>query len=384
MKTKVIGFFVCGLLIVNVSAVFGVSIDKITMSEKESSDIIVNLRNDQPSKDVRNFTTTREGLNNPPNTPITPSGATTGEVGISYQYMTRTTDPDGDDVQYGWDTEDGIIDFWTEYYSSGENCTVQICFLAPGIYHLRVKAKDVYGAESGFCYRLVVLINATNNKPNTPSKPAGPNSGVKGISYMYSTNTTDLDFDTVKYGWDWNGDGVVDEWTGLYPSGATVSTLHVFINIGIFYIKVIAEDEHGAQSLFSSTLTVLITSNPPNKPDRPNGSASGITGHLYSYQTSATDLDGDRLYYIWDWGEGNSSWAGPYNSGATCQASHIWNKSGNYNIKVKAKDIPGAESSWSDPLPITMPYSYKPSLQFLELLFQRFPNAFLLRLLMGY
>jgi hypothetical protein len=44
---------------------------------------------------------------------------------------------------------------------------------------------------------------------------------------------------------------------------------------------------------------------------------------------------------------------------------------------VKAKDIHGNERSWSDPLPITIPYSFnKPLLQFLELLLQRFHNAF--------
>jgi hypothetical protein len=117
-----------------------------------------------------------------------------------------------------------------------------------------------------------------------------------------------------------------------------------------------------------------------------NGSTEGKAGREYTYTTSTTDPDGNQLYYLWDWGDGTTSgWLGPYNSGATCQANHTWNTKGNYNIKVKAKDIYGKESVWSDPLPVTMPYSYnKTILQFLELLFQRFPNAFpLLRQLMG-
>jgi hypothetical protein len=84
------------------------------------------------------------------------------------------------------------------------------------------------------------------------------------------------------------------------------------------------------------------------------------------------------VYYLWDWGDGNNSgWLGPYSSGITVIAWHIWETKGNYVIKVKAKDKHGAESNWSDPLPITMPYSFnKPILKFLELLFERFPNAF--------
>ncbi|VVB59126.1 FG-GAP repeat protein [uncultured archaeon] len=125
---------------------------------------------------------------------------------------------------------------------------------------------------------------------------------------------------------------------------------------------------------------------PPDKPNKPLGTSSGRTKLVYTYTTSTTDSNGDQVYYTWDWGDGNGSgWLGPYNSGVTCEAKYTWNIRGIYYIKVKAKDIHGAEGDWSDPLPVTMPYSYKPLLQFLELIFQRFPNAFLiLRKLLDY
>jgi PKD domain len=101
---------------------------------------------------------------------------------------------------------------------------------------------------------------------------------------------------------------------------------------------------------------VSITNNPPNKPDRPSGPANGKVGQEYSYTTSNTDPDGDQIYYMWDWGDGhNSRWIGPYGSGITAGATHNWTVKGSYSIKVKAKDIYGKESAWSDPLPITMP-----------------------------
>ena len=105
------------------------------------------------------------------------------------------------------------------------------------------------------------------------------------------------------------------------------------------------------------------------------------------FTASTTDPDGDQLYYMFDFGDGTSSfWYGPYDSGEECTASHIWFEKGGYQVKVKAQDGNGAESEWSDPLPITMPYSFdKPIPQFFELLFQRFPHAFLLlRQLFGY
>ena len=135
---------------------------------------------------------------------------------------------------------------------------------------------------------------------------------------------------------------------------------------------------YSIQSLFNF-------SNPPTKPTIPQGTRIGTIGKNYTYLTRSTDIDGDQISYLFNWGDGNESdWLGPYESGEECRESKVWTSRGNYEIKVKAKDIYGAESSWSDPLPIQMPYSYYPKNQFLELLFHRFPNAFLfLRELLG-
>ncbi len=65
--------------------------------------------------------------------------------------------------------------------------------------------------------------------------------------------------------------------------------------------------------------------NRPNKPEKPEGTTSGTTGNEYTYTTSTTDADGDQIYYMFDWGDGNySDWLGPYNSGDTCEATHTW------------------------------------------------------------
>jgi len=129
-----------------------------------------------------------------------------------------------------------------------------------------------------------------------------------------------------------------------------------------------------------------IVNNPPEKPNQPSGQTNGTIGQKYSYTTSTTDPDGDQVFYLWDWDDSTQSgWLGPYDSGFLMNADHNWTAKGSYCIKVKAKDIYGKESNWSDPLPITMPYSYNLIQHFLELLFQRFPNAFpILRQLLGY
>ena len=97
-------------------------------------------------------------------------------------------------------------------------------------------------------------------------------------------------------------------------------------------------------------------SNEPEKPARPQGAVNGKKDEQYTYSTSTIDPDGDQIYYRWDWGDGTfSKWVGPYDSGDTMSYAHSWYKNGNYNIRVKAKDVYGKESTWSDPLSVSMP-----------------------------
>jgi hypothetical protein len=98
---------------------------------------------------------------------------------------------------------------------------------------------------------------------------------------------------------------------------------------------------------------------PPNTPDMPAGQSFGFENVEYTYSSRTTDANGDNVYYLWDWGDGTqSSWLGPYSSGVTITTPHTFTASGSYSIRVKAKDVNGAQSGWSPALPVTMPLVY--------------------------
>ena len=97
------------------------------------------------------------------------------------------------------------------------------------------------------------------------------------------------------------------------------------------------------------------TNNIPEKPYPPNGPCTGKIKREYTYTTSATDPEGEQLYYCWSWGDRNVEWIGPYNSEEEISTTHTWSDQGEFEIKVKVKDIHGGESEWSDPLVVSMP-----------------------------
>ncbi len=107
-------------------------------------------------------------------------------------------------------------------------------------------------------------IKIKNEQPNQPDKPSGPLTGYNGVSYMFSTSTVDPDEDSVRYGWDWNGDENIDEWTPYYPSNEIAEIEHIWESTGTYNIKVLAEDNIGDNSVFSDVLTIVLTEKPPS------------------------------------------------------------------------------------------------------------------------
>ena len=127
---------------------------------------------------------------------------------------------------------------------------------------------------------------------------------------------------------------------------------------GITHDYPIPQDDDGKLGEKTYLWGYEMSENPPNRPDRPQGNILIKINVSYNYSTSTVDLDGDQVFYKWDWGDGNfSDWLGPYDSNQTANASHTWMEKGTYLIKVKAMDIFGDESEWSKPLPIIVPKS---------------------------
>lgn len=94
------------------------------------------------------------------------------------------------------------------------------------------------------------------------------------------------------------------------------------------------------------------------KPVKPSSDDSvGKAGETYTYETYVDHPENLDVQFGWDWNEGNGiEWDDDFvSSGEVVSASHAWPEVGGYIVRVKARDINGLESAWSDPLTVTMP-----------------------------
>jgi hypothetical protein len=207
--------------------------------------------------------------------------------------------------------------------------------------------------------------NLDNHQPGRPSKPIGPTEVWPNIRREYTTSTIDPDGDSVIYVIDINNDDIIDKWGQIYgPSGETYTANIRFLNPGIVYLRFSAFDIWNVQSEWSEVLEITVKgeNNPPNTPDIPLGPSEGIVGREYNFSTKTVDIDGDQVYYKWDWGDGDiSEWLGPYSSGEACKISHTWNEEGCFFIKVQSKDIFDEMSGYSNSKKINITVNKPPN-----------------------
>ena len=101
-------------------------------------------------------------VNHAPPAPII-SGPTNGTVNHEYDFSVGPiTDPDGDSFYCKWDWGDGNISDWRGPYPSGQIASASHTWTSAGVYELRAKLKDQYGAESNWSEPLEMSILAIN------------------------------------------------------------------------------------------------------------------------------------------------------------------------------------------------------------------------------
>ena len=183
-------------------------------------------------------------------------GPITGKIGILYEFTATTTDPEGDYIAYNFSWGEGNYSGWImPFVESGESDSASFSWSELGAFNVTVKAKDVYGAETGLSDPLIITIE--NDPPETPTID-GPTGGAAGVLYTYTFVTTDPNEDDVSYYIDW-GDGTNSGWMPFSASGETATDAHLWSELGEYNITIKAKDSFEDESGWSDPLTVHIS-----------------------------------------------------------------------------------------------------------------------------
>ena len=193
--------------------------------------------------------------NNPPSMPEVLSGPSDGYAESFYGFSVRSSDPDGDMINYTFYWEDNNISH-SGFLASGETATGYHSWGLAGDYIVTVVATDEHGANSSLSmgHRTKILspsaLPILNSPPNVPEVLSGPSDGYAEYFYDFSVKSSDPDGDMINYTFYW-GDNNTSH-SGFLRSGETATGYHSWGLAGDYIVTVVATDEHGANSSLST------------------------------------------------------------------------------------------------------------------------------------
>lgn len=253
-------------------------------------------------------------------------------------------DLDGTIVDYEWDFDDDGV-----YEEHGASPTASHVFGSSGTYPVRVRIHDNGGATDVVDAPIMILAT----QAPVAALVASPQTTRPGVPVTFDPAGSldpDLGGSITSYGWDFDGDGTVDQ-TTTTPD----PVVHTYSGFGQFTARVIVTDNDGAKTV--ATFLVNVQNEPPVAALSISPSTA-LTGTPITLSADGSlDPDGTIAKYEWDL-DGNGSLE--TNSGANPTIVRSFPNRMRVTVKVRVTDNDGTSAVATGALavdPATVPPS---------------------------
>lgn len=291
-----------------------------------------------PTPSAINVTVNALGDNPPNGTIVSPAGSSVDVFkGGSLTFKASATDPDGDtNLNYSWN--------FGSYRTgmTGQNVTVTFDTVATVTVKLNVRDSSGKLDPTADTITVRVLNEAINSEPNgTITSPSNNPTINVGQSINFASTATDPEGGSLTYLWDFGTSGIARN-SSQNPGSK------VFNKAGTFDVRLTVTDNKG---LSDSTpdivkVTVAAANNAPNgNINSPGGSRSIDVGSSIFFDGSGSDVDGDSVVYMWNFGN-----SGITNSTKKTPGALVFNKAGVYPVTLTVTDSKGL----ADPTPASI------------------------------
>jgi hypothetical protein len=282
------------------------------------------------------------------------SGPLSGIPNTSYTYTASGSISSlGHPIEYQFDWGDGTTSEWG---TGPQNKT----WIEGAVFSVKARGRCTLHPEivSAWSSGLEVTIETVS----VPSIPVGPPIGTIGTSFSFSTGGAVSNLrHPVEYQFDW-ADGTFSPWGP--PVQSKSWNAH-----GEYKIRARARcvSDPSVISEWSAEFSFVIES--ISAPYQPTGPLSGMRGAPLTYTAvGAMSILGHPLEYQFDWGDGSASPWGAASFDVNIMAntgtqSKIWNASGVYTIKARARCQlhPNVITAWSPGLVVVVEFVTTPT-----------------------
>jgi hypothetical protein len=278
-----------------------------------------------------------------PTNPYPPHGAV--NVSLDEDLNWTGGDPDGDNVTYN-------VYFGTNSTPAMVSNNQTATNFDPGIlndnmsYYWQIVAWDEFNlSNQSDLWNFTTKLNFIPNQPFNESPVNGSTS--VGINIELSWECSDPDNDSLTY--DILFGNLTPPPVVAHHHPNSTYDLETLETEETYFWQIVAWDDYGGFNASPIWQFSTQENSPPYPPQIIAGPEVGGPEIDLNFTAFTTDPEGDEVSYMFDWGDGNTSdWIGPFEVSTPVKVNYRWNRSGDYVIKVKAKDIEGKEGGWSE------------------------------------
>ncbi|MDP2921916.1 MAG: PKD domain-containing protein [Candidatus Omnitrophota bacterium] len=227
-----------------------------------------------------------------------------------------STDNDGDRLSYAWDFGDG---------EKAEGKTVSHKYTKGGVYQVKLIVDD--GAKTDCSSASDKLLVNVNTAPSAIIASKDTASVGQTVNFD-SANSNDLDGDKLGYTWDF-GDGT---------SASGSAAKHSYSKGGLYKVTLVVDDQKRTDCSSAINSQYVKVNTPPAAVTGPNLIAC-VGDEIEFDGSKSTDLDGDKLTYRWDFGDGETA--------EGLKVKHAYKKLGTYKVSLMVTDDSGVEGNSS-------------------------------------
>ena len=257
----------------------------------------------------------------PPNQP--PVAAFTSSCnGLTCNFTSASSDPDGSIAAYQWTFGDG---------GTATTQNPSHTYSAGGTYSVQLTVTDNQNATNSVTHSVTVTAPPPPNQPPV----AAFTSSCNGLTCNFTSTSSDPDGSITAYQWTF-GDG---------GTATTQNPSHTYSAGGTYNVQLTVTDNQNATN--SVTHSVTVTAPPP--PNQPPVAAftSSCSGLTCNFSSTSSDPDGSITGYSWDFGDGGTA--------SSQNPSHGYATGGTYTVTLVVTDNQGATGSVSHSVTVTAP-----------------------------
>lgn len=227
---------------------------------------------------------------------------------------TQSTDPDGEILDYQWAFGDGAI---------AEGAVVEYAYGAPGIYEVRLTARDNSATRSDTAETsFQVVVSAA------PVADAGPDQLVTASEVVFDGGgSSDADGTITSYEWTF-GDGA---------TGTGRVMRHAYVEPGTYEVALTVRDDSGAPLNVHRDTAMVRVNQAPIADAGPDLVAAPGQSLTFDGRGSL-DPDGVIDIYAWRFGDGSD--------GQGAQIRHSFDAPGHYRVELTVRDDSGQEAAF--------------------------------------